>query len=598
MATSAFKLIPEAEQGDYFGVIADLSLIKPTIGFRDFINDDVINIQVIPHGSSDAVAFSSVKINNASEETHVKITDGDGFDGIQAGKYYISYEIMRDTQQVGGGDSIPLTYPSHPPHKSPTVTLAQPSANTRTKDEQLWHDIVHSRPDFNHYQAFIDGVLSFSDSSGITSLNETARNFAKNRLPFTNVDEYALVKFATEYYMKKTLNIETSYYNANMPLPLYQHVTETYDEVENDYKPRTFGAENTRNRNRDTIIKNDNSLKKERTQSVPMIELLWSYWMEQAMVIQTMGAVSLRFQNIKGAHAVEPLMRFDTGPLRPLSTLIWGFCQDEQHRTTLARRVSEYQHAYNLTLIGRAVPKMQGVDNRSYFLEAFHNLLYQASMYFKDFDDMTRRADAFPLLNSLREVHLLLSEGYHNAYMNMTWTTRMEMRMMQYILARPEMKMFLGGRPRVPYPEQWMDKVDTMKQIQGWDNSSTLHYFDLANAGESILLGIRFGDWTTSSFTAESASNFIIALRPQIQTYISALFSVTGLNLSADSAQPVTAEQRAMQPAVLIQRRMQAAQRPQSQAQFQSSQQAQLQSPMQAQAPMQVMTRTKVLRRF
>jgi hypothetical protein len=579
----SFELIPEAKSGDYFGLIANLTEIEGIVR-QALIVDDILNVQITVSGSSNPIAFSSVRLNNPKEERHIHIIDGEGFSEVIPGKQYdIKYDISRGNVIIPGATLKNFAYVAANIPPKATVTLSQPSANTRTRDEQLWHDIVNSRPDFNHYQAFIDNVLNFTDT-GNASFDKHA---AKNRLPFTNVDEYSLVKFATEYYIKKTLNLETSYFNANLPLPLYQHVTESFDDIENDYKPRTFGIHTNPNEN----IKPDNSLRDERTQSIPMIELIWSYWMEQAMLVQTMSAVSLRFQNVK-TQAIEPLMRFDTSPLRPLSNMLWGFIQDEQHRTTLGRRVSEYQHAYNLTLIGRAVPKMQMVDNRSYFLEAFHNLLHQASMFFKDFDDMTRRVDAFPLLNSLREVHLLLSEGYHNAYLNMTWTTRIEMRMMQYFLARPEMRTFLGGKPRVPYPEQWMDKVDTMKQLQGWDSTSTLHYFDLATAGESILLGIRFGDWTTSSFKAESASNFIIALRPQIQTYISALLSVTGLNLSADSAQPVTAEQRAEQPAILIQRRMQSAQRSQN-SQMQGQGQGQLQSPMQA--PILVDTRRKII---
>jgi len=38
-------------------------------------------------------------------------------------------------------------------------------------------------------------------------------------------------------------------------------------------------------------------------------------------------------------------------------------------------------------------------------------------------------ADAFPVLNALREVHLLLAEGAHNQYGDLPWTARHEMLM-------------------------------------------------------------------------------------------------------------------------------------------------------------------------
>ena len=52
-------------------------------------------------------------------------------------------------------------------------------------------------------------------------------------------------------------------------------------------------------------------------------------------------------------------------------------------------------------------------------------------------------ADGFPVLNALREVHLLLAEGAHNQYGDLPWTARQEMLMQQWLLARP-------GVPRVP----------------------------------------------------------------------------------------------------------------------------------------------------
>ncbi|HOY04647.1 MAG TPA: hypothetical protein PLO67_04550, partial [Saprospiraceae bacterium] len=228
--------------------------------------------------------------------------------------------------------------------------------------------------------------------------------------------------------------------------------------------------------------------------------------------------------------------------------------QDEQHRTSLRRRTFEYQHAYSLTLKGKAVPRQIGVDNRSPFLAAFHNLLHQASLFYKEYDDKTRNPDAFPLLISLRDVHLLLAEGNHNAYYNMTYTTRHEMLTMQYLLSQPEMQVFLGGRIMMPY-EPHVGALDTIKTVQGWDPVGTTHYYELANTGEQLLLSMRYGDWNNSMLTSEDAGNWAVAFRNLVSIYINAYRNVTMVDLSADSSR-LSVEEQALQPALLIQRRM------------------------------------------
>ena len=57
------------------------------------------------------------------------------------------------------------------------------------------------------------------------------------------------------------------------------------------------------------------------------------------------------------------------------------------------------------------------------------------------------------------------------------------------------MREFLGGRPMTSYPEAWMDRVDGMKLIQGWTDTSIMHFNDLATIGEQLVLTIRLGNW-------------------------------------------------------------------------------------------------------
>ena len=104
-------------------------------------------------------------------------------------------------------------------------------------------------------------------------------------------------------------------------------------------------------------------------------------------------------------------------------------------------------------------------------------------------------ADGFPVLNALRDVHLILSQGAHNQFGDLPSTARIEMLMQQWLLARPEFREFLPTRIMVAYPEQWMDRVDAMKKMQGWTDTSVLNFRNLGTFGEQVLLSIRYGNW-------------------------------------------------------------------------------------------------------
>ena len=142
-----------------------------------------------------------------------------------------------------------------------------------------------------------------------------------------------------------------------------------------------------------------------------LIELIWSYWHEEGMLMQTINAINQRFQNIRRPGDHDPLANMAIEPLRPLNNLLWGFAQDEVHRLTVARRAAEYCNLYGFEMRGRAVSGLQVADKRSKFLEAFHNLLYQSSVFFKEDFQTTIIADGYPLLNALKEVHLILAQG-------------------------------------------------------------------------------------------------------------------------------------------------------------------------------------------
>ena len=94
-----------------------------------------------------------------------------------------------------------------------------------------------------------------------------------------------------------------------------------------------------------------------------------------------------------------------------------------------------------------------------------------------------------------------------------------------------------------------MDSVETMKTLQGWTDTSILHFRDLAIFGEQILLSIRFGAWT-DEIHQEDAANWARYWRPEVQGYIYAYRAATGVDLAAAT---VTGQVNATLPSVLLQ---------------------------------------------
>lgn len=284
------------------------------------------------------------------------------------------------------------------------------------------------------------------------------------------------------------------------------------------------------------------------------LELIWSYWHEEGMLVQSMNALLLRFQNIRSSDR-DPLANMEIDPLRPLNNLLWGLIQDEQNRLSVNRRAYEYNHQYGLNLVGKAVPNFRPADVRSKFIEAFHHLLYLCSTFYKEDDDTTVVADGFPVLNAIKEVHMILTEGSHNQYGDLPSAARQEMMLQQWILARPEMREFLPTRIMVAYEEPWMDRVDAMKKVQGWTETSVYHFRDLGFFGEQILLSLRFGAWS-QAFAADQGGNWARFWRTQIQGYMHAYRAVTGVDLTADPTTTENSQLRFLPPSVHLQRRL------------------------------------------
>jgi hypothetical protein len=488
-----------------------------------------------------------------------------------------------------------------------SVTLRR-AGGVNTRMEALWWAIARhgEATSFENYFSFIDRVLcqntEVHDPRDAANLNDQMRRF-RDLCHLPGVDVYELLKTSTEVFL--LLNCGTcpadddlTFFGigepaagGSMSAPLGSDVNRLGSRPGEDDAPPSSGQnaqltlQQAQARLKTFLGQRENNylasiiqgafpagpwasaspfcmVNNVRLEAPCLLELIWSYWMEEGMLNQTVAAITRRFQNVRRAgRGPDPLTELELDPLRPLNGFLWGYLQDEPNRLSVVRRAYEYNHHYGLTLYGRAVPALRPADSRARFLEAFHNLLRQAAAFYREDNDTTVIADAFPALNSLKEVHLVLSEGAHNQFRDLPWTSRVEMLMQQWLLARPELREFLRGRYMVAYPEPWMGAVDSMKRLQGWTDTSVIHFRDLARFGERLLLSIRYGNWSAVA-DQDVARAWLRYWRGEIQGYIHAYYTATGVNLS-DNVVEVRdrADARYLQPSYHLRNRMLSARR-------------------------------------
>jgi hypothetical protein len=443
-----------------------------------------------------------------------------------------------------------------------SVTLKR-SAVPPTSDQALWVAIRQSANalGFNNYSRFLDVVMCGEPQGKGRFVSKDLRHDLRKvkrrtALPFPNVDRYRLLKAATEVFLmthcgvdigdfrRVDLTEESRRLNRSVqPGDLEEQLRNYLEQVptgtgENlDVLPY-LGLIRLKLHDTPVVSSDDDDdraeicfgILAEKLANPCFLELLWSYWGDESGLVQSMNAISWRFQNrTAGGPGRDPLAGLEIDPLRPLNNLLWGWIQDTPHRLSLMRRAYEYDHHYGVTLAHR--PPVRGADSRSRFIEAFHHLLAVCARFFERDDDTTVIADGFGVLNALKETHLLLTEGAHNQYGDLPWTARHEMLIHQWILSRAEMRDFLPTRTMVAHPEAWMGPVEAMNKLQGWTDVSVLHFRDLAVFGEQLLLSIRFGAWTTVN-EPEQAANWARYWRSELQRYAHAYRAVTGVDLS------------------------------------------------------------------
>jgi len=446
-----------------------------------------------------------------------------------------------------------------------------------TEDVGLWVVIQGSAENlsYNNYNSFLDIVLCQPEHMRPAGFSAALNDLKQKRyLPYTDVDAYRLLKVATEAFLMVNcgVNLPGFRFTPGVDGELGERMQQDVDfgtvqSLWNNYLEAINGRQNPtlpylaliRKKLPELQLKNkifDSGLPedcygilKEKLTNPCFLELIWSFYHELGFLVSSIDAISLRFQNKRGVGERDPLAHLELDPLRPLNNLLWGYIQDEQHRLTIKRRAYEYEHHYGTNLYGKEAAGIRPADKRSNFLRAYHDLLHLCTIFFQQDDDTTVVADGFPLLNALKEVHLILSEGAHNQYGDLPWTARQEMLIQQWLLARPEMREFLPQRLMTAFPEPWQPAVESLRKLMGWPDISVIHFRNLGVFGEQLLLSIRFGNWSDES-DASRAANWARYWRQEIQGYIHAYRAVTMVDLTSE---PVDSTP----PATLIRDRMQ-----------------------------------------
>ena len=312
------------------------------------------------------VTVTMSEVGSASEEASTEI-----------------YSDARPTQTIGGGISVAL--------RRTSVSI--------TDDLPLWLVIRRSTDAiaFRNYRKFIDLVLcnvvdglegKLNDMFGAragdirTMLKERLRD---RNLPFTDVEAYRLLKVATEAFLMVNCGVALQQYpfeqadlddliarvsgDSSFDLDRLGRIWEKYLLEVNGSTYETLPyLEMVMRKFPDVALKNSVFSAMTGTGAAPercygillqkltspcLLELIWSYWHEEGMLVQTLNAISVRFQNRRGRGVNgDPLANMEIDPLRPLNNLLWGYIQDEQHRLSVVRRAYEYDHHYGLRAAG------------------------------------------------------------------------------------------------------------------------------------------------------------------------------------------------------------------------------------------------------
>jgi hypothetical protein len=273
-----------------------------------------------------------------------------------------------------------------------------------TPDQALWTIIRLSTEalSYENYEDYLDRVFCEPGLTG-PDRRRVDRLAAYRHLPFVDTDPYRLLKVATEVFvqlncgvffdqdrLEEVLSISGTMADEKLRIgraivpgdvrtnwQTYigrDHTLPYLDLVRRSLQP--WGTDGDSLDSDPATLRLCEEVLREKFTNPCLVELIWNYWHEEGMLVQSMNAITYRFQNRERGQGRDPLAAIEIDPLRPLNNFLWGYIQDEDHRLSVPRRAYEYDHQYGLAMYGKAVPEVRGADSRSRFIEAFHNLLY------------------------------------------------------------------------------------------------------------------------------------------------------------------------------------------------------------------------------
>lgn len=241
--------------------------------------------------------------------------------------------IIPPAEELGTGPEGPLSEDLArfvPVRPEVNVRLAQPPGINPTLDQGLWIAIRHTAQmtSFEHYREFIDRVLCQGDGprfdfegqdgeiAGLIRTAEKSHSRGGLGLHAYGVNAYNILRLATETFllMRCGVAIRGHYRPDWDEARLYQRFSaadargmlQGYLREPGailPYLEQVFNALDATDRQ--TLIPGRDDVNSpfcivpliQRITAPCLIELIWSYWHEQGMLVQTMNAISMRFQN-------------------------------------------------------------------------------------------------------------------------------------------------------------------------------------------------------------------------------------------------------------------------------------------------------------
>ena len=228
-----------------------------------------------------------------------------------------------------------------------------------TKDEILWVVIRNSSNalSFNAYQDFMDSLFAsprFNQAAGhdrraLTDALELGEPFVAS-----SIDAHKVLKAATELFVMTRCGVmrpptlrpdaleEEGRFGHRLPA-VFQEMWESYltpsgniDGRQAHILPyldlirRKLGDLGTSRASSAGLIDRQVGLIQDKLVHPILLELIWSYWHEEGMLVQSFNTITRRFQNVRSNGERDPLAQLELDPLRPVTNLLWGWVQDEQ----------------------------------------------------------------------------------------------------------------------------------------------------------------------------------------------------------------------------------------------------------------------------